>query len=87
VAFQWVNPKAWLICAGAVGSFLEADAPSPLPQALFFALTFIIAGTPCMLLWLCFGTAMQRLLTTDGAFRNFNIAMGIVLAATAVMMI
>ena len=82
-AFQWVNPKAWLICAGAVGSFLHEDASSPLPQAAFFALVFMLAGTPCMLVWLGFGAAMQRLLATDRAFRNFNIAMGLLLAATA----
>jgi threonine/homoserine/homoserine lactone efflux protein len=86
-AFQWVNPKAWLICAGAVGSFLQTDVLNPLPQAALFALIFALIGTPCMLVWLAFGAAMQQVLTTDRALRFFNIAMGLLLAATALVMI
>src|SRR5262249_58699928 len=29
-AFQWVNPKAWLLSASAAGTFLTADAARPL---------------------------------------------------------
>ncbi len=57
VAFQWVNPKGWLIAAGSV-SFLQPDI-APVLQAAFFGLTFVVLGTPCMLLWLAFGAAMQ----------------------------
>ena len=60
VAFQWVNPKGWLIAAGSV-SFLQPDI-APVLQAAFFGLTFVVLGTPCMLLWLGFGAAMQRVL-------------------------
>jgi threonine/homoserine/homoserine lactone efflux protein len=85
VAFQWVNPKAWLIAAGSV-SFLQPDIP-PLAQAAFFGLTFAVLGTPCMLLWLCFGAAMQYVLRTDRALRAFNIAMGVLLAATVPLLL
>jgi threonine/homoserine/homoserine lactone efflux protein len=81
-AFQWVNPKAWLICAGAVGSFLQPDGSSALPQAAIFGLIFLLAGAPCMLVWLGFGALMQRALQTDQALRTFNIVMGLLLAAT-----
>ena len=86
-AFQWVNPKAWLICASAVGSFLDSEGGGALPQAGLFALIFIIAGLPCMAAWLGFGAAMQRVLRTDRALRNFNIAIGALLAATAVVLV
>jgi threonine/homoserine/homoserine lactone efflux protein len=85
VAFQWVNPKAWLIAAGSV-SFLQPDIP-PLLQAAFFGLTFAVLGTPCMLLWLAFGAAMQYVLRTDRALRTFNIAMGALLAATVPLLL
>ena len=81
VLFQWVNPKAWLICAGAV-SFLQADGPMPIVQAALFAAIEIVVGTPCMLLWLGFGAAMQYLLRSDRALRAFNVVMGVALAAT-----
>jgi threonine/homoserine/homoserine lactone efflux protein len=81
VLFQWVNPKAWLICAGAV-SFIQPDGPPAYVQAALFGAIEVIFGVPCMLLWLGFGAAMQRLLRTDRALRTFNVAMGVLLAAT-----
>jgi threonine/homoserine/homoserine lactone efflux protein len=85
VAFQWVNPKAWLICASAVGSFLDASG-SAIVQAALFGVIFVVAGMPCMFVWLGFGAAMQHFLRSDSALRTFNIAMGLLLAATAVVM-
>ena len=86
VAFQWVNPKAWLICAGAVSGFLHAGAGA-IPQAALFAAIFIVAGLPCMLAWLGFGAAMQRVLKSDRVLRGFNIAMGLLLAASIVLLV
>lgn len=84
-AFQWVNPKAWLICAGAV-SFLQPDI-SPIAQGAIFGLIFIVTGIPCMLVWLGFGAAMQYFLRTARALRAFNIAMGLLLVATVPLML
>ena len=83
--FQWVNPKGWLIAASSV-TFLQSDI-APVWQAIFFGLTFVVLGTPCMLLWLSFGAAMQLLLKTDRALRTFNIAMGVLLAATVPLLL
>lgn len=85
VAFQWVNPKAWLIAAGSV-SFLQPGV-APALQAAFFGLTFIVLGIPCMLVWLVFGAAMQQFLRTDRALHTFNIAMGVLLAATVPLLV
>ena len=84
-AFQWVNPKGWLIAASSV-TFLQPDI-APIWQAIFFGLTFVVLGTPCMLLWLGFGAAMQMLLKTDRALRIFNISMGVLLAATVPLLL
>jgi threonine/homoserine/homoserine lactone efflux protein len=86
-AFQWVNPKAWLICASAVGSFLHAGGASAVPQAALFGAIFVGVGLPCMFAWLGFGAAMQRFLRSEGALRAFNIAMGALLAGTVVLLI
>ena len=84
-AFQWVNPKAWLFCAGAVGGFLEGGSSPPAIQAALFSAITMAIGIPCMLVWLGFGAGMQRLLRTDRALRTFNVTMGLLLAATAVI--
>jgi threonine/homoserine/homoserine lactone efflux protein len=86
-AFQWVNPKAWLICAGAVGGYLDAEGSGAIGQAALFALIFIVAGTPCMFVWLGFGALMQRLLRTDRALRAFNITMALTLAASVILLV
>jgi threonine/homoserine/homoserine lactone efflux protein len=85
--FQWVNPKAWLICAGAVSGFLREDGSGAMLQAGLFAAIFVLAGMPCMMLWLSFGAAMQRVLRTERALRGFNVAMGVLLAATALLIV
>lgn len=87
VAFQWVNPKAWLICASAVGSFLQAKTSGALPQAALFGAMFIAVGMPCMFAWLGFGATMQRFLRTDKALRGFNVAMALLLATTVVLLV
>jgi threonine/homoserine/homoserine lactone efflux protein len=85
-AFQWINPKAWLICAGAVSGFLQEGAGA-VPQAALFGLIFVLAGAPCMMIWLGFGAAMQYVLRTEGALRAFNITMGLLLAATVPLLL
>lgn len=85
VLFQWVNPKAWLICAGAV-SFLQADT-APFIQAAVFAIVWFTTGIPCMMIWLGFGAAMQYFLRTDRALRIFNVVMGLLLVATVPLLI
>ena len=84
-AFQWVNPKSWLVCASAVGAYLQAG--SALMQSLFFGLLFVLAALPSCFVWLAFGAAVQRLMRTERALRVFNIAMGIVLAASVLLFI
>jgi threonine/homoserine/homoserine lactone efflux protein len=86
-AFQWVNPKSWLVSASAVGTFLQAGSGSALAQSLAFGLLFILAALPSCFVWLAFGAAMQRLLRTQQAVRFFNITMGVLLAGSVILFI
>jgi threonine/homoserine/homoserine lactone efflux protein len=86
-AFQWVNPKSWLVSASAVGTFLQADAGSALAQSLAFGILFTLAALPSCFVWLAFGAAVQRLLHTERAMRLFNVAMGILLAGSVLLFI
>ncbi|MGF1625098.1 MAG: LysE family translocator [Alphaproteobacteria bacterium] len=86
-AFQWVNPKAWLIATSAAATYLEADAGSALAQSAAFGGIFFLAAVPCCLAWLAFGAALQRLLHTPRRLRLFNIAMGLTLAGSVVMFV
>jgi threonine/homoserine/homoserine lactone efflux protein len=86
-AIQWINPKSWLVCASAAGTYLAAGSGSPLAQATAFGGLFTLASLPCCLVWLAFGAAAQRLLRTERARRIFNVAMGALLAASVVLIV
>jgi threonine/homoserine/homoserine lactone efflux protein len=83
-AFQWVNPKSWLVSASAAATFLTAGS-SALPQALSLGALFVLAALPACLAWLLLGASAQRLLRTDRALRRFNLAMATLLAGSALL--
>lgn len=77
--FQWVNAKAWVVATGAIAAFTSAGVGF-YQQNLTIALTFFIVSFPCVGTWLLFGTLLKRWLTSPRARRNFNHAMGALLA-------
>lgn len=86
-ALQWVNPKAWLVSAGAVATYLQVDAAAPAAQSALFALVFVAAALPSGFAWLAFGAAIQRLMRSERAWRAFSVAMGAALAASVAMIL
>lgn len=84
--FQWVNPKAWIVAASAITSYLSANEAT-LSQALSFAMVFVAAGAAGCFPWLAFGAGVKRWLTSPGAARTFNVSMGALLAASIVLII
>ena len=86
-AFQWVNPKAWLVCASASATFLEAGAGSAVGQSAAFGLLFAAASLPSCFPWLAFGAILQRALRSQHARRIFNVTMGALLAASVILIV
>lgn len=82
--FQWVNPKAWLVAASSVGTYLTIPDGQAVWAALVFGLTFVAAAVPANLIWLFLGAAMQRLLKNERSARIFNVTMGALLALSVV---
>ena len=84
-AFQWVNPKAWLVCAAAVGTYLPATRGPVVAQATVLALLFIAAALPSCFVWLAAGAGVQRVLRTARSARLFNVTMGAVLVGSLLL--
>jgi threonine/homoserine/homoserine lactone efflux protein len=84
-AFQWVNPKSWLVCASAAATFLDPRAGNPLAQSAALGLVFFLAVLPSCWPWLAFGAVLQRRLRSERAFRIFNGAMGLLLAGSVIL--
>lgn len=86
-AFQWANPKGWLISAAAVATFLNQHTGGALDQAITFAILFTLAAVPSCFPWLAFGAALQRFLRTPRAWLVFRCAMAGLLAASVILFV
>jgi len=76
-AFQWVNPKAWVMALGAVAAYLPAH-PSLLSVTAMASLMAVI-NAPCVAVWAVFGVALRRFLTKPAQLRTFNLTMAVLL--------
>jgi threonine/homoserine/homoserine lactone efflux protein len=85
VAFQWINPKAWV---GAVGA-ISAYAPK---THYLSGLALIIAGAmainiPVVLVWTGAGAGVRQFLDKPGRLRAFNIVLALLLALSVIPML
>jgi len=79
-AFQWVNPKAWVM---AISAFSTYAPPSPsVFQVLGISFVFCIIGLPCITIWAATGTQLRRALKNATMLRAFNYCMALLLLAS-----
>lgn len=83
--FQWVNPKAWVMCIGAIAAFTAQDA-ALLPQITVIAITFMAVGFFCVGTWMTAGKLLQKLIKNDSHQQRFNTVMGALLAVSVIPM-
>ena len=86
-AFQWINPKAWLVGVAAIAAFLGTHTGSALAQAAVFATVFAAVALPSCLPWLAFGAILQRFFREPRSRRVINWAMAALLAASTIVMV
>ena len=79
-AFQYANPKAWMLAAATAGSFTN-HAPSV--SIAIVVIVFSIAAMGSLITWAWVGFALRHWLSVGPRMRIFNITMGVLLAATA----
>ena len=78
-AFQWVNPKAWVMAVGAIALFAPGgDVAAVLPVAAVFA----AVNLPSVAVWAAAGVGLRRLLGRPRLLRAMNIAMAVLLVAS-----
>ncbi len=79
-AFQWVNPKAWVM--GVTAMALYTSPAAPFLTVLLVAFAFGIVNLPCVSTWAAFGTALRGFLSDPARLKWFNISMGLLLVAS-----
>lgn len=80
-AFQWVNPKAWMMALGALSTYPVASQPYLLQVGLVAAV-FTALNWPCCAVWLGMGTALKKYLDQPVYLRLFNYTMAALLLAS-----
>ena len=84
-AFQWVNPKAWVMAIGVSATYARGD--DPVSDAAIIAAIFVIAGLTSSQTWAAFGAGIGRTLGAGARLRAFNVTMGLLLAASALWLV
>ncbi len=79
-AFQWVNPKAWVMAVSAMAVY--TDPQRPFLSVLIVSLAFAAVNVPSVSTWAGFGTALRGFLSDPVRLKWFNIAMGLLLLAS-----
>ena len=85
-AFQWVNPKGWIMAVGAIATFTSVNQALT-PQIITIASVFLCVAFPCAIVWLSFGVALKRILKNERQQRIFNVSMAILLVASIIPMV
>jgi threonine/homoserine/homoserine lactone efflux protein len=86
-AFQWVNPKGWLVGVAAIAAFLDRRSGGALAQAAILAIVFTLVAFPSCLPWLAFGATVQRYVRAPRARRILNGALAALLVASTIPLV
>jgi len=83
-AFQWINPKAWIMCVSVSSQFTVPQ--NPVVSAGIISGVAMLGGITSATGWAWFGTMLARWLHTPARLRAFNWCMaGIILLGVAVV--
>jgi threonine/homoserine/homoserine lactone efflux protein len=83
-AFQWINPKAWLMAVGAISAYTAGYGGRLYLQVAIIAVITLGVTLASTLTWTAFGAAIRRFLRSTVALRLFNLAMALLLLVSTV---
>lgn len=82
-AFQWVNPKSWIVAISAVSSF-SFLSDSPLVNGLILSAVFVVISLPCVGTWMIAGGSIRGILNTPTRIAWFNRFMSLLLVGSVI---
>ena len=83
-AFQWINPKAWLMAVSAIAAYTGGTGSRLYLQVAIIAAITLVVSLASTLTWTAFGAAIRRFLRSAAALRLFNVAMALLLLISTV---
>jgi threonine/homoserine/homoserine lactone efflux protein len=82
VAFQFINPKAWIIMSAFMATFIHLD--DPLLTTITTCVVFLIVTWPGGVIWAAGGQVLSKWLSSPRRRRAFNITAGVLLVASMI---
>ncbi|MEO9877343.1 MAG: LysE family translocator [Anderseniella sp.] len=79
-AFQWVNPKAWVMAIAAMATFTNPDSLTL--STILVALVFFFVNIPSASIWTVCGAMLREWLSHPTRLKVFNISMAILLVVS-----
>ena len=79
-AFQWVNPKAWIMAIGAISTYTPMQGY--FTNVLVIAAVFALINLPSVSVWAGCGTLLRNVLKDRRWLRLFNWGMALLLVAS-----
>ncbi|MFV3381195.1 MULTISPECIES: LysE family translocator [Pseudomonas] len=76
-AFQWVNPKAWVMAVGAITTYTPAQGY--VLNVIVIAALFALVNLPSVGIWVMFGSALRNFLQNPRWLMLFNVLMALLL--------
>jgi threonine/homoserine/homoserine lactone efflux protein len=85
-AFQWVNPKAWVMGTTATSTMLDTDA-SLIGGASALTGVFWLVNLPCIVTWMLSGAYAARWVDHARTVQRINRTLGALLGVTVVLLL
>ncbi|NVD39144.1 LysE family translocator [Ensifer sp. HO-A22] len=79
-AFQWVNPKAWVMAVSAMATY--TGGANYFMSVLVVGLVFALVNVPSVSTWAGFGSALRQWLSEPSRLKWFNITMAVLLVVS-----
>ena len=79
-AFQWVNPKAWVMAVTAMATYTDPNAF--FVSVMLVGAVFSIVNLPSVSVWAGFGSVLREWLSVPPRLKWFNISMAVLLVAS-----
>ncbi len=84
-AFQWVNPKAWILVVGAASTYAPREDFGR--NVIVLAILLGLVNAPSICVWAGFGTALRPFLSHPRRVRVFNVTMALLLLLSLLPML
>ena len=86
IAFQWVNPKVWIMITGVLSAYILPDNNIHI-QIVIIAFIYLVVAIPCVGVWMIMGAAFKKILTNAKHLHIFNLICGALIIVSIVIMI